>query len=54
VVFLPQTNGGASERFGCPEKIVASLLLQLGYSFNLDGSTDVHDSLASIAIAQAL
>ena len=41
----------ALERFGVPRKIVA-LVLPLGYSFNLDGSS-VYISLATIFVAQA-
>jgi proton glutamate symport protein len=39
------------ERFGVPRRIV-SLVLPLGYSFNLDGST-LYLSLAAVFVAQA-
>ncbi|HEX9579009.1 MAG TPA: cation:dicarboxylase symporter family transporter [Myxococcales bacterium] len=41
----------ALERFGVPRRIVA-LILPLGYSFNLDGSS-VYISLAALFVAQA-
>ena len=41
----------AMERLGCPRRIV-SLVLPLGYSFNLDGTT-LYLSLASVFVAQA-
>ena len=41
----------ALERFGVPRRIVA-LILPLGYSFNLDGSS-LYISLAALFVAQA-
>jgi Na+/H+-dicarboxylate symporter len=41
----------AMEAYGCPRRIVA-LILPLGYTFNLDGST-LYLSLASVFVAQA-